>query len=306
MSAALEIRELTKTYGEIVAVDGLSLDVRPGEVVALLGPNGSGKTTTIRCVAGLLNPDHGTILVQGFDLRRHYRLARRQFTYLPQQAEFPSSLSVREVLQFHARLRGLGREETNQALAEAGLGAEVEDRAIGQLSGGMRQRVSLAVACLPQAPVMLLDEPTANLDPAAALNFRRLARGWRDAERALLLSTHVLTDVVELADRVVVLVDGRLVASEDISQLRRRLDRYATLRIEVGKPTELHRKAALSGGAVDARLNATALLVTAPQERRLAILHQLEKVGVISYFETIKPSIEDLYLEYVKGPSDED
>jgi Cu-processing system ATP-binding protein len=306
MSAVLEIRELTRSYGEIVAVDGLSLEVRAGEVVALLGPNGSGKTTTIRCIAGLLNPDRGTILVKGYDLRRQYRQARRQFTYLPQQAEFPGSLSVREVLQFHARLRRLGREAMARALAEAGIGSEVEGRAVSQLSGGMRQRVSLAVACLPQPPVMLLDEPTANLDPAAALNFRRLARSWRSAGRALLLSTHVLTDVVELADRVIVLVDGKLVASEDIAQLRRRLDRYATLRIDVGKPTELHRKAALSGGAVDAKLNATALLVTAPQERRLAILHQLEKVGIVNYFETVKPSIEDLYLEYVKGPSHED
>lgn len=306
MSAVLEISGLTKAYGEIVAVDHLSLAVAAGEVVALLGPNGSGKTTTIRCVAGLLNPDSGTILLDGHNLRKDYRRARRLFTYLPQQAEFPGSLSVRETLQFHARLRGLDSERLAQAMAEGGLGAEVQGRPIGQLSGGMRQRVSLAVACLPRAPVMLLDEPTANLDPAAALRFRKLAREWRGAGRALLLSTHVLTDVVELADRVVVLVEGKLVAIEDISQLRQRLDRYATLRIEVGKPTELHRQAALSGGAVEARLNATALLVTAPQERRLAILHRLEQVGIVKYFETVKPSIEDLYLEYVGGRGDAD
>ncbi|HES58047.1 MAG TPA: ABC transporter ATP-binding protein, partial [Firmicutes bacterium] len=182
----------------------------------------------------------------------------------------------------------------------------LQHRPVGQLSGGMRQRVSLAVACLPRAPVVLLDEPTANLDPAAALRFRKLARGWRRDGRTLLLSTHVLTDVVELADRVVVLVDGRLVASEDISTLRRRLDRYATLRIDVGRPTEEHRLAALSEGAVDARLNSTALLVTAAQERRLAILRRLEQVGAVRYFETVKPSLEDLYLDYVGGDAGEE
>jgi len=305
MSELLEVRGLTKSFGDIVAVDQLDLTVSTGEVVAVLGPNGSGKTTTIRCIAGLLNPDGGSVLVGGHNLRRHYRQARRLFTYLPQQAEFPGNLSVWETLEFHARLRGLGRAQIEQALSESELGGDIQGRPVGQLSGGMRQRVSLAVSCLPQAPLMLLDEPTANLDPAAALHFRKLARGWCRAGRTLLLSTHVLTDVVELADRVVVLVEGKLVATEDIAKLRQRLDRYATLRVDVGKPTETHRQAALSGGAVEARLNSTALLVTAPQERRLAILHHLEQVGVIKYFETVKPSIEDLYLEYVRGKDNE-
>jgi len=301
MSAVLEISNLAKAYGEVLALDDLSLTLAAGEVVALLGPNGSGKTTTIRCAAGLLQPSAGRIAVNGFDLQRNYREARRQFAYLPQQAHFPASLTVAEAAAFHCALRGMPRSASLDALAEVGLAGAVQQRLVGQLSGGMRQRLSLAVASLGDAPLVLLDEPTANLDPEAALEFREQARRWRSAGRALLLSTHVLTDVETLADRVVVLVAGKVVAVETNVELKQRLGRYSRLRVEVGEAREQHRQAALDSGALEARLNCSAITITAPPEKRVAIIDSLSRVGRVGYFETEKPSIEDIYIEYVHG-----
>jgi ABC-type multidrug transport system ATPase subunit len=301
MNPVVEVRELSKSYGAIRAIDRVSFDVQPGQAVALLGPNGSGKTTTLRSVAGLVRPDSGTITVCGVDLRRDYRRARQQFSYLPQHASFPANVTVREVAEFHARLRGIDGERVVVALREAGITETEEERMVGELSGGMRQRLSLAVAGIPPVPLLLLDEPTANLDPEAALRLRDLARRWGEEGRSLLFATHVLKDVEELADKVVVLVSGRPVAELNVPDLRADLRQFALLRVDVGQPTEAHVKAALACGATHARLNSHAVIITAPVERRLAILEKLSGLGTVNHFETEQPSIEQIYLEYVKG-----
>lgn len=300
MTAAIEVTRLVKSFGTVCAVDDVSFQVEPGETVALLGPNASGKTTTLRCVAGLSRPDSGRVVVAGNDLERHPRDARRTFAFLPQHASFPGSVTVREVLWFHARLRGVDESRVDAALRQAGLDGGVESRRVDELSGGMRQRLALAVAALPDCQVMLLDEPTASLDPQAAIRFRELAGEWRSQGRVLLLSTHVLDDVQELADRVVVLVEGRLVVNEDVGELRARLRRYALLRVDVGTPRPEHVDAALAAGATGARLNHHAVIVTAPVEARYPILRRLEEIGPVRHFETEEPSLEHLYMETVK------
>jgi ABC-type multidrug transport system ATPase subunit len=301
MNPVVEVRELSKSYGAIQAIDRVSFDVQPGQAVALLGPNGSGKTTTLRSVAGLLRPDSGTIRVCGADLRRDYRRARQQFSYLPQHASFPANVTAREVAEFHARLRGISGGRAIAALREAGLSELEEGRMVGELSGGMRQRLSLAVAGIAPVPLLLLDEPTANLDPEAALRLRELAHHWRETGRSLLFATHVLTDVEEIADKVVVLVDGKPVAELNVHDLRADLRQFALLRVDVGRPTDAHVSAALACGASRARLNSHAVIITAPVEHRLAILEKLSTMGAVNHFETEQPSLEQIYLEYVKG-----
>lgn len=299
MTAAIEVTGLARSFGEVRAVDGVGFRVHPGETVALLGPNGSGKTTTLKCVAGLLAADAGSVRVSGFDLRRDPRRARQSFTYLPQEPSFAAHLTVLEVATFHARLRRLPAGRATAALLQAGLDETTFERRVGELSGGMRQRLSLAVAELPEVGVMLLDEPTAALDPAASLDFRELARGWRRAGRALLLSTHRLTDVQEVADRVVVLVAGKAVVEESITELRARLRRYSVLRVDVGEPGPRHRQAALAAGAEGAEVDGRALVVQAAEERRLDVLDGLRAVGPVRSFVTEEPSLERVYLEYV-------
>ena len=301
MNAVVEVQDVSKSYHAIRAVERVSFDVKQGQAVALLGPNGSGKTTTLRSVAGLVRPDSGTIRVCGLDLRQDYRRARQQFSYLPQHASFPAHVTAREVADFHGRLRGIRGDLVIAALREAGISAAEEGRMVGELSGGMRQRLSLAVAGIPPVPLLLLDEPTANLDPEAALHLRELARRWRDEGRSLLFATHVLTDVEELADKVVVLVGGKRVAELNVPDLKADIRQFALLRVDVGRPTEAHLKAALACGASHARLNSHAVIITAPVERRWAILERLSAMGTVNHFETEQPSLEEIYIEYVKG-----
>jgi ABC-type multidrug transport system ATPase subunit len=303
MSGVVEVRELAKSYGGFRAVDGVSFDVEPGRAVCLLGPNGSGKTTTLRSVTGLLRPDAGSVKICGIDLHRHPRKAKRNFSYLPQQPSFPANVTVREVTDFHAKLRRLGPDRIVSSLREAGISEEEESRVVGELSGGMCQRLSLAVAGMPDVPLMVFDEPTANLDPESALRFREQAKRWREAGKSLLFSTHVLTDVEDFADKVVVLVGGKLVAEENVSQLRADLRQFALLRVDVGQATEEHVRVALECGATEACLNHRAVIITAPVEQRYPILKRLGELGTVHHFDTEEPSIEHIYLKYVREAS---
>jgi Cu-processing system ATP-binding protein len=301
MNSVLQVSGLHKTYGTVRAVSGVSLSVASGEVVALLGPNGGGKTTTIRCIAGLLQADSGSISINGYDLCKQYRAARRQFSYLPQQAQFPAQLTVREIAIFHASLRGRKAASAMTALEESGLSPAAFERTSGQLSGGMRQRLSLALASLGEPALMLFDEPTANLDPQGALDFRVAAARWRDNGRAILLSTHVLADVETLASRVIVLVDGAPVADEPVARLRERLNRSARLRINVGQPLPAHVDAALAAGALHAELNCQSVLITAPGSSRAEILERFAHIGPVHDFDTVRPTLEDVYVQYLSG-----
>jgi len=299
----IEVQGLVKSYDGVRAVDGASFTVAAGEAVALMGPNGSGKTTILRCIGGLLRPDTGTVRVDGIDVQRDGRAARARLAFLPQQPSFAPSLTPKEITEFHARLRGLPRERAVAALREAGLPEEAGPA--GTLSGGMRQRLALAVASLAPVRAMLLDEPTASLDPEAAIDLRRRARRWRDEGRALLFATHVLDDVADIADRVVVLVAGKKVAEESVAGLLGRLRGLAVLKIEIERPAPAHVEAALAAGATRARLNGHAVIVTAPVERRLAILERLREIGRVSTFETHTPSVEEIYLAYLREHRDE-
>jgi ABC-type multidrug transport system ATPase subunit len=207
----LTLTGLTKSFGERRVLDGLNLEVASGESVALLGANGSGKTTTLRCVVGLARPDAGRMAIAGIDVARDAVGARRRLSYLPQMSVFPLTLSVRETLRVVARLRGLGSADVDRELDGCGL-APLADRGVGHLSGGERQRLAMAVAFLPMVDMYLFDEPSANLDPTASrILFQRVRQLKRDG-RTLVFTTHVPADVRHLATRVVFLRDGRIEA----------------------------------------------------------------------------------------------
>jgi ABC-type multidrug transport system ATPase subunit len=198
----------------------VSFTVAEGDALALIGPNGSGKTTTLKCMAGLLRPTSGAVRIG--DLDPASVRARRRLSYLPQRVAFEENLTCREVLAFYARLRKLASSRIAAALAEWGLD-ESAGRPVHELSGGMLQRLGLAVATLPDAPVLLLDEPGASLDPAAALTLRRSLQAWKAAGKALVFASHSLADVEAAADRVAVFLDGRVAAIEPLKTFRRGL-----------------------------------------------------------------------------------
>ena len=207
----LKLSGVTKSYAGRLVLDGLDFEVASGESVALIGANGSGKTTTLRCVAGLVHPDAGGIAVNGVDAIRRPPAALATMSYLPQRPAFPPTLTARETLQVVARLRGLPAAAADRELDACAI-AHVAGRRVGELSGGERQRLAMAVALVPDVGLYLFDEPSANLDPAALrILFRRAADLKRDG-RTLLFTTHVPADLRHLATRVLVLGDGRIQA----------------------------------------------------------------------------------------------
>jgi ABC-type multidrug transport system ATPase subunit len=211
----LEIRGLKKRFGGREILQGVDLDVHGGEAVALLGGNGSGKTTTLRSIVGLVIPDDGTILIGGVNARRRPRDARTRLSYLSQKSVFPATLTVREILEAVARLRGAPTDRASEEIERCLLSA-VADHASGTLSGGERQRLGLAAAFLPDVELYLFDEPSANLDAIATEIFMVRAAALVEAGKSVLFTSHVAADVERLATRTVELRDGRLAGRPSI------------------------------------------------------------------------------------------
>ena len=232
----IAFRHFTKRFGTQLAVDDLSLEVGRGEVVALLGPNGSGKTTSLKGAAGLLAPTSGQVLIGEPPRPALEADARRVASFLPQKVSFPDTLTGQEVVDFYRALRGAPERRALEALRAASLNG-AGDRAVGTYSGGMVQRLGLAVAMLPDAPVLLLDEPTAALDPDGLCTFYGLVERHRAEGRTVLFTSHQLGDVERLADRVAVLVEGRLVATFTASELAEQLADRGVMRVRVSDPS---------------------------------------------------------------------
>jgi ABC-2 type transport system ATP-binding protein len=218
----IEAQSLVRRYGDFTAVDGISFAVGEGEIVGMLGPNGAGKTTTIRMLTGFLPPSSGKVTVAGKDLFESPREARRQVGYLPENVALYNEMRVDEYLAYRARLEGLSRSESREAIGNAVdrcLLTDVRRQILGTLSKGYRQRVGLATAILHRPRVLVLDEPTVGLDPKQIIAIRELIREL-GRERTLLLSTHILPEVELLCDRVMIIDRGRIVAEGTSESLR--------------------------------------------------------------------------------------
>jgi ABC-type multidrug transport system ATPase subunit len=217
----IQAHDLVKRYGALTAVDHLSFEVEAGETFALVGPNGAGKTTTLRLLLGLSRPDQGRITIGARRLAPHDPEARADLGYVPQRVEFPRGRTVAEVLRFFADLRGLPASAVTTAIERVGLQAHADRRA-ADLSGGYSQRLSLAQALLADPSLLVLAEPTASLDPEATWEFRSLLERLRGEGKTILLCSHLLSEVERVADRVLIMVDGRRAALERLDDLRMR------------------------------------------------------------------------------------
>lgn len=222
----------TKQFGAHLAVRGLTFEVAAGEVVALLGPNGSGKTTSLKAAAGLVRPSSGTVTIGNPARPATDPAARMACSYLPQKVSFADALSGREVVEFYRAMRGVAPSRSEDVLRFASLNGAAS-RAVGTYSGGMVQRLGLAVAMLPDAPALLLDEPTAALDPDGLCAFYGLIERRREEGRAVFFTSHQLGDAERLADRFAVLIGGRLVASFSQRELAERLADRGHLRVRL-------------------------------------------------------------------------
>jgi gliding motility-associated transport system ATP-binding protein len=214
MTAAIEAAELSKRYGPRVAVDRVTFQVTAGEIMGLLGPNGSGKTTILRILTGYLRPSSGRARVAGFDVVEDSLAARARVGYVPENAPLYDGLRVRELLDMMARIKGLAGPAVGQAVRAVCEQLEltrVRELVVGKLSRGFRQRVAIAQALLNRPEVLVLDEPGNGLDPQQIIELRGLIRSLA-GQHTVLVTSHVLGEIEKIANRVAILLDGRLLA----------------------------------------------------------------------------------------------
>ena len=232
---SIEVSGVSKFFGELAAVNDLTFSVKRGEVVGFLGPNGSGKTTTMRMLTSFYTPDVGGINIDGLDTKDHDIATRERIGYLPENNPVYADLLVSEYLDFVADLRGLTkqgrRENIAQTVEETGL-QDVYMRPIGQLSKGYKQRVGLAQAIVHRPSILILDEPTEGLDPNQRLTIRDLIRSLGQ-ERTVMLSTHVMQEVENTCERILLISRGKLVADSTVKELLQRAQGIRTVHIEV-------------------------------------------------------------------------
>jgi Cu-processing system ATP-binding protein len=291
-------RAFSKSFGPNLAVQGLDLQVGRGEVVALLGPNGSGKTTTLKAAAGLIVPTSGTVLLGEPPLPAAAPAARRVLSYLPQKVAFPEALCGREVVEFYRVLRGAPAERSLEVLRFASLNG-AGARPVGTYSGGMLQRLGLAVALLPEAPVFLLDEPTAALDPDGLCAFYGIVERARRDGRAVLFTSHQLGDAERLADRFAVLVGGRLAADLSASALKDRLAERGVMRLRFASRPEGLLESVRSLCAA-ATWSGDELIVPGPASLRPRVLDAVRARGAeVSGLVAEEGRLDALYRELV-------
>ena len=211
----IEVRNLRKQFGEVVAVDDVSFTVPDGQVTGLLGPNGAGKTTTLRALYGLVDADRGDVLVDGLNVASASRQARQRMGVLPDSRGLYVRLTAREHLRYYGRLQGLTVQAVEQSIERIVTQLEMEaiiDRQVAGFSHGERVKVAVGRALVHEPANVLLDEPTNGLDVGATRAMRRLIRGMRAAGKCVLFSSHIMQEVVALCDRIVIISCGRTVA----------------------------------------------------------------------------------------------
>jgi len=245
----IHVKNLSKRFGAVRAVDGISFDVAEGEILGFLGPNGAGKTTTIRILTCYHPADAGLATVMGYDVFRESMQVRRNVGYLPESAPLYPEMRAREYLDFRARLHGMGADDRRAAIKRVTEGCwlgEFIDRPIGQLSKGMRQRVGLADALIHDP--MVLDEPTIGLDPTQIRQTRNLIQEL-GKRHTILLCSHILHEVEQICTRAIIIQSGRIVARGKPDELRRKISAESPLIAEIRGPADEVKRAvgALSG-----------------------------------------------------------
>ncbi|ELY60710.1 ABC transporter ATP-binding protein [Natronococcus jeotgali] len=286
----ITITDVRKRYGDVVALDGPSFEIPSGSTFGVLGTNGAGKTTLFELLVGHHEPDAGRIEVGGLDVERAGHRVRERVAFLPEHAGFPSSMTGREVLSVHARIRGLADREAriDDALETVGL-ADAADRAVEGYSNGMERRLGLASALLAEPPVLVLDEPTAGLDPRGVATFHEIVeRIDRETDATVVLSSHVLSEVERLCDTVAVLEDGELRTVGDVDELRAAGETVTVVLQSADDPARLLDAVQGWGEVVE---TTNAIEVTCERDAAFDLLSAIDS-ETIDRFEVREPGLE--------------
>ena len=309
----IETRDLTKVYNGLVAVDHLNLTVYEGEVYGLLGPNGSGKTTTILMLLGLTDPTEGDVKVVGWDPRRYPLRVKAQVGYIPDQVGFYDNLTAWENLIYTAKLNGLPRAEAYRrieaALERVGL-ADVAHRPVGTFSRGMRQRLGVADVLIKDPRVIIMDEPTQGLDPESAREFLSLIHELRQEGRTVLLASHLLHQVQAVCDRVGLFRNGKKALEGTVEELARQvlgMSHYVLVEVEGGAARLADPVRKVKGVQdVEVRDDRTLWVKSLDDVRPEVAQAVVRAGGRLLRLDMELPSLDDIYSRYFRTAEDED
>ena len=292
----INVSELTKAFGDTIAVNRVSFIVEKGESVALLGPNGAGKSTLIRCILGILDFD-GEIELNGLNIRKHKKESKTLIGYIPQEPAF-YDMTALEILSFFASIRRVDRQGIERTLDVVGLREHI-NKNTSALSGGMRQRLSFAIALLSDSPILILDEPTSNLDAHGRTEFLKLVKQFRDGGKTVIFSSHRLEEVEFLADRVFVMKSGRLVLESSPNNLSDALGLRTKLYLTIPQPSIKNALTLLEQeGFSDISFNGTRLSVNITNSEKTLPIKKLLASGInIQDFYIEEPSLEEIMAE---------
>jgi len=298
--AAIELDGLTKRYGDVLAVDGLDLEVKEGEIFGFLGPNGAGKSTTIDVLLDFVRPTSGSATVMGLDAQADSLAVRRRIGVLPDAFHVYDRLTGRQHLQFVVDSKDIDGADIEAIMDRVSI-AEAADRKAGGYSKGMRQRLVLAMALLGDPDLLILDEPSTGLDPNGARQMREIIEAENDRGTTVFFSSHIMEQVEAICDRVAIINRGRLVAVDSIDGLRGQTETVTTLTIDAGGADAADAEAIRNRIYVtSASLDGDRLEVTLTRDgSKFEVLKALDERGVeIRDFSIDESSLEDLFAEY--------
>ena len=299
----IKVRNLTKYYGERLAVDNISFDIGKGEIVGLLGPNAAGKSTTMRILTGFLMPTKGDTWIAGCNMVSNSLEGRKHIGYMPESVPLYTDMTVREYLDFFARLRGVTSERTRKRIDDVVTLCHLEEYAdtiIGKLSRGFRQRVGLAQAIVHEPEVLILDEPTVGIDPIQISQTRNVIKEL-GKEHTILISTHILPEVTITCNRVIIINQGKIIAEDRIENLSAITKGARRLRLEVKGPhDQIVRRLQRIDGVRRVTKEGNYLLVESPLniDPRGQITETIVKSGwTLLSIESVEMSLEDIFLQ---------
>ncbi|MBI5032054.1 MAG: ABC transporter ATP-binding protein [Chloroflexi bacterium] len=283
---SVRVENFIKHYGKLVALEGVSFSASAGQAIALWGPNGAGKTTLLKAMLGLID-FKGKLEIEGCDVRRAGKQARRKIGYVPQEASF-YDLSVQETMDFYARLKKVGAKSilarhvrVSSLIKRVGL-RDHANKPVPALSGGLKQRLALAIALLADPPVLLLDEPTANLDAKARSDYLSLLASLHHEGKTIIFASHRIEEVETLADHVLILENGKLSETISPEELRARLSSNIEMVLWIDKAQRAFAQTFLVEKGIDSHLNGRGTVVVRIQsQQKMRALNLLNECGVI-------------------------
>jgi len=297
----ITVRGVRKKFRSVLALDDLEFQCAPGEIVALIGPNGSGKSTALRILAGIMRADRGEVRIGQDAINMSSAGVRSRISYLPQRVTLPDQVTAREALAFFGRIRRVSADRVSELISRFGFQG-FESKKVGELSGGMLQRLAIAVVFLPLADSYILDEPTNNLDADGLARFREETIRAADRGASVVMSTHILREVEHLAHKIVVMANGKNLFTKKIEQFSRDLNNSRRMWITIENLSEMHSEIALRNGADKAKLNCKTMTVECGETMRIPILNALHEAGAgVKEFGLYEPALQQIYEQALAG-----